>query len=194
MKRSEAIRNSNGCVTLLTRVQPPPPCACIHIRGELLVSPDRADEWGDELTEIGKWQRTNVNCPITSSSRSLAPMLASTQLHTHPHSTHPHARTYADTHRLLCSCARANYVFTHTHTSTHVTSTHVPGHPALPLMDCLLWHHVPQRSKLPKDDTRDTLNGKVAALSTSTLFSSRGSETPLAPSARPVEKWKTNFR
>ena len=32
----------------------------IENRGELLVSPDRVDEWGEELTEIGKWQRTNV--------------------------------------------------------------------------------------------------------------------------------------
>jgi len=38
-------------------------CAYRHLcarRGELLVAPDRADEWGEELTEIGKWQRTNV--------------------------------------------------------------------------------------------------------------------------------------
>jgi hypothetical protein len=32
----------------------------IENKGELLVSPDRVDEWGEELTEIGKWQRTNV--------------------------------------------------------------------------------------------------------------------------------------
>jgi len=32
----------------------------IEGRGELLVSPDRVDEWGEELTEMGKWQRTNV--------------------------------------------------------------------------------------------------------------------------------------
>lgn len=31
----------------------------IENRGELLVAPDRADEWGEELTEMGKWQRTN---------------------------------------------------------------------------------------------------------------------------------------
>ena len=39
-------------------------------RGELLKAPDRADEWGEELTEIGKWQRTNVTHPdLTQSVR-----------------------------------------------------------------------------------------------------------------------------
>jgi hypothetical protein len=27
-------------------------------RGEVLAGPDRAEVWGEELTEIGKWQRT----------------------------------------------------------------------------------------------------------------------------------------
>ena len=27
-------------------------------RGEVLAGPDRAEIWGEELTEIGKWQRT----------------------------------------------------------------------------------------------------------------------------------------
>ena len=27
-------------------------------RGEFLAGPDRADEWGEEMSEIGKWQRT----------------------------------------------------------------------------------------------------------------------------------------
>ncbi|EKX50310.1 hypothetical protein GUITHDRAFT_104120 [Guillardia theta CCMP2712] len=33
----------------------------VENRGELLAGPDRsaAGEWGEELTEIGKWQRTN---------------------------------------------------------------------------------------------------------------------------------------
>mmetsp|Transcript_11615 Transcript_11615/g.9893 ORF Transcript_11615/g.9893 Transcript_11615/m.9893 type:complete len:185 (+) Transcript_11615:3-557(+) len=31
----------------------------IEERGELLIAPDRQDEWGEELTEMGKWQRTN---------------------------------------------------------------------------------------------------------------------------------------
>lgn len=35
----------------------------IEKRGELLAAPDRADEWGEELTEMGKWQRTNVRAP-----------------------------------------------------------------------------------------------------------------------------------
>jgi hypothetical protein len=35
----------------------------IEKRGELLAAPDRADEWGEELTEMGKWQRTNVRPP-----------------------------------------------------------------------------------------------------------------------------------
>uniref|UniRef100_A0A7S0VBY2 Uncharacterized protein n=1 Tax=Hemiselmis tepida TaxID=464990 RepID=A0A7S0VBY2_9CRYP len=30
----------------------------IEERGEFLAGPDRQDEWGEELTEIGKWQRT----------------------------------------------------------------------------------------------------------------------------------------
>ena len=35
--------------------------AVLARRGELLAAPDRSDEWGEELTEIGKWQRTNVS-------------------------------------------------------------------------------------------------------------------------------------
>lgn len=31
----------------------------IEGRGEVLIPPDRADEWGEELTDIGRWQRTN---------------------------------------------------------------------------------------------------------------------------------------
>ena len=38
----------------------------IEKRGELLAAPDRADEWGEELTEMGKWQRTNVRPPPVS--------------------------------------------------------------------------------------------------------------------------------
>mmetsp|Transcript_34260 Transcript_34260/g.71969 ORF Transcript_34260/g.71969 Transcript_34260/m.71969 type:complete len:197 (-) Transcript_34260:276-866(-) len=30
----------------------------IEERGEVLAGPDRAEVWGEELTEIGKWQRT----------------------------------------------------------------------------------------------------------------------------------------
>ncbi len=31
---------------------------CVGGRGEVLAGPDRAEIWGEELTEIGKWQRT----------------------------------------------------------------------------------------------------------------------------------------
>ena len=44
----------------------------IENRGELLVAPDRADEWGEELTEMGKWQRTNVRPPPPASVRAHA--------------------------------------------------------------------------------------------------------------------------
>ena len=47
-------------------------------RGELLKAPDRADEWGEELTEIGKWQRTNVTHPqsVTEDWSPPSPALA----------------------------------------------------------------------------------------------------------------------
>jgi len=30
----------------------------IEEKGEFLAGPDRADEWGEEMSDIGKWQRT----------------------------------------------------------------------------------------------------------------------------------------
>lgn len=42
-------------------------------RGEFLAGPDRSDEWGEELTEIGKWQRTDG--PIYIQVRGLPSVL-----------------------------------------------------------------------------------------------------------------------